>query len=188
MSTITELQLCLYKNRIMCYVNDFQTWIITSTVCVTFYFNFVNYSPPPPLQPSSSMRRIWTMCCASSTRWSKTSHRRWRSDTSGTTNTWRPWRGGAAPASATAASATQKVSGQGLWFTLGSPAPQYYHGYLTSGKVQWRDFVVILNMEQLNWTPDSQTRVTKCHKIMTRCTSLQTEDTGFVISTVPLLL
>lgn len=47
MSTITELQLCLYKNRIMCYVNDFQTWIITSTVCVTFYFNFVNYSPPP---------------------------------------------------------------------------------------------------------------------------------------------
>lgn len=46
MSTITELQLCLYKNRIMCYVNDFQTWIITSTVCVTFYFNFVNYFLP----------------------------------------------------------------------------------------------------------------------------------------------
>lgn len=151
-------------------------------------FQFCELSPPPPLQPSSSMRRIWTMCCASSTRWSKTSHRRWRGDTSGTTNTWRPWRGGAAPASATAASATQKVSGQGLWFTLGSPAPQYYHGYLTSGKVQWRDFVVILNMEQLNWTPDSQARVTECHKIMTRCTSLQTEDTGFVISTVPLLL
>lgn len=146
MNTIIELQLCLYKNRTMCYVNDFQLWIITSTVCsfryILFHFCELFF---PPLQPSSSTRRIWTMCCASSTRWSKTSRRRWRSDTSGTTNTWRPWRGGAAPVSATAASATQRVSGQGLWFTVGSPAPQYYPVWILPWlSNQWKSSVVPL--------------------------------------------
>lgn len=60
-------------------------------------------------QRSPSTRRIWTTYCVSSTRWSKTSRRQLRSDTSSMTNTWRRWRGGAATASVTAASATQRV-------------------------------------------------------------------------------
>lgn len=103
-------------------------WKIFDSYATKSDFTFCNnirlhYHPPRPLnkvfllllfvcflQRSSSTTRTWATCCASSTRWSKTSRRRWRSDTSGTTNTWRRWRGGAAPASATAASATRRVS------------------------------------------------------------------------------
>lgn len=70
------------------------------------------FPPPSHSHPQRSpwTSRTWATCCASSTRWWRTSRRRWRSDASGTTSTWRRWRGGAAPASATAASATPRVS------------------------------------------------------------------------------